>query len=81
MKKTVTLSEDEAKLLAICFGNYHLAVKAYDNYATGAGDSVVISGTALLAAQRIFGVELARPDMVEGFIEQVRADALAELED
>lgn len=78
MKKTVTLNEDEAKLLAICFSNYSIAIKAYDNGEALSGDDVIVSGLALLAAQRVIGIELAKPSVVERFIAEVRNEDMEE---
>lgn len=78
-KNIVTLSEDEATLLAICFANYRWAIVEYDRDTSAAvNDNVVMSGTALLAVQRITGVEIAKPALIEKFIANIRNEALGD---
>lgn len=74
VKPKVTLTEDEAVLLAICFGNYRMAVAEYDRGDGGheMNDNVVLSGLALLAAQSILGVTVAKPSLVQQMIDQAR---------
>lgn len=70
------LNKDEATALAIAFSNYSVAIKAYDEgCGLSVNDNVVTSGIALLAVQRIVGLEIAKPELVEKLIAEIRCGA------
>ena len=81
MTKSISLNADEATALAVAFSNYSLALKAFDEGRHAmVNDSVVVSGLALIAIQRIVGLELAKTGLVERLIADIRRDAIG-LED
>lgn len=76
--QTTIINADEAKLLAICFSNYSVALRAFDEGGgASVNDNVVVSGMALLAAQRVIGIEMAKPELVEKLIAEIRRGALS----